>query len=248
MIKIERTEVVGLEASIREMHYAIAPFEKSDGGFGCGNNGEYFCDNCSSAFHCTSLDTTYNIGPNDFALIRQLRAYDAEYRKFLRSITVYVDITAPLYWWTGFNIPTDGMTINLYEIMSKIEDKEFTLNDFSCEHLLKPKDVHLPNDSCCTWNWEGCGVIAPIDILEETINMLNQARKMFLETNDDKYWWQIIRLLPNSYNKKKMVTLNYEILMDLYESHQTNKFDEWSTFCNWVEVLPYSELIIIKEN
>lgn len=248
MLKIERTEVVGLEAAIREMHYAVAPCEKSDGGFGCGNNNEYFCDDCSSALHCTSVDTTYNIGPNDFALIRQLRNCDAEYRKFLRTITVYVDITAPLYWWTGFNIPTDGMTTNLYGIMSKIEDKEFTLNDFSCEHLLKPKDVNLPNDSCCNWNWEGCEIIAPIDILEEAINMLNKARKMFIETNDEKYWWQIIQLLPNSYNQKKMVTLNYEILMDLYESHQTNKFDEWSAFCNWVEVLPYSELIIIKEN
>lgn len=248
MIKIERTEVVGLEAAVREMHYAIAPFENSDGGFGCGNNREYFCDNCSSTFHCTSLDTTYNIGPNDFALIRKLRNYDAEYRKFLRTITVYVDITAPLYWWTEFNIPTDGMTTNIYGIMSEIEDKEFTLEDFSFEHLLRPIDVHLPNDSCCTWSWEGCDIIAPINILEETINMLNQARKMFLETNDEKYWWQMIRLLPNSYNQKKMVTLNYEILMDLYESHQNNKFDEWSTFCNWVEVLPYSELIIIKEN
>lgn len=245
MIKIERTEVVGLEAAIREMHYAIAPFEKSDGGFGCGNNNEYFCDNCSSAFHCTSVDTTYNIGPNDFALIRQLRNYEAEYRKFLRAITVYVDIIAPLYWWTGFNIPTDGMTTNLYGIMSKIEDKEFTLEDFSYEHLGVTVPAEL-NDGIEVFQnlW--------IESLKRTIEDLNIARYSYIrEQNADlkkKYWWQMIQLLPNSYNQKKMVTLNYEILMDLYEAHQTNKFDEWSTFCNWVEVLPYSELIIIKEN
>ena len=248
MLKIERTEVVGLEAAIREMHYTIAPCENSDSETINMTLKHHEISPGVNTLDYEPCEPYIRIGPNDFSLIRQLRNYDAEYRKFLRTITVYVDITAPLYWWEGFNIPTDVMTTNLYGITSKIEDKEFTLEDFSYEHLLRPIDVHLPNDSCCTWNWEGCGIIAPIDILEETINMLNQARKMFLETNDEKYWWQMIRLLPNSYNQKKMVALNYETLMDLYESHQNNKFDEWSTFCNWVEVLPYSELIIIKEN
>lgn len=241
MLKIERTEVAGLEAAIREMHYTIAPHEKSDSGFGCGNSNEYFCDNCSSSFHCTSLRTTYNIGPNDFSLIRHLRDSDADYRKFLRTITVYADITAPLYWWTGFDIPTAGMTTNLYGITSKIENKEFTLEDFSCEYLDQTAFTQRESQT-----------------LRKVIDDLNYYRKYYLSLAEqhvcgsDKrandILWQMIQLLPSSYNQKKMVTLNYEILMDLYESHQTNKFDEWSTFCNWVEVLPYSELIIIKEN
>ena len=241
MLKIERTEVVGLEAAIREMHYAIAPCEKSDGGFGCGNNNEYFCDNCSSSFHCTSLDTTYNIGPNDFALIRCLRNSDADYRKFLRTITVYVDITAPLYWWMGFDVPTAGMTTNLDGIMRRITDKEFTLSDFSCEYLDQTAFVQRSAKT-----------------LEKVIGDLNYYREYYISLAEqhvcgsdkraNEILWQMIQLLPSSYNQKKMVMLNYEILMDLYESHQTNKFDEWSTFCNWIEVLPYSELIIIKEN
>ncbi len=130
--------------------------------------------------------------------------------------------------------------------MHKIHAKEFTLEDFSYEHLLETKDVNVPNDSCCNWNWEGCGIIAPIDILEETINMLNKARKMFLETKDKKYWWQMIQLLPTSYNQKRTVTLNYEVLANIYKSRRNHKLDEWHALCYWIESLPYSELIIGK--
>ena len=127
--------------------------------------------------------------------------------------------------------------------MHKIHAKEFTLEDFSYEHLLEQKDVHVPNDSCCNWNWEGCGVIAPIDILEETINMLNKAREMFLKTKDKKYWWQMIQLLPSSYNQRRTVQLNYEALANIYKSRKDHKLDEWRDFCSWIETLPYSELI-----
>ena len=127
--------------------------------------------------------------------------------------------------------------------MHKIAAKEFTLEDFSCEHLLEQKDVHVPNDSCCNWNWEGCAVIAPINILEETVNMLNTAREMFLETKDKKYWWQMIQLLPSSYNQRRTVMLNYEVLANIYKSRRNHKLDEWHTFCDWIEKLPYSELI-----
>ena len=130
--------------------------------------------------------------------------------------------------------------------MHKIHAKEFTLEDFSCEHLLEPKDVNVPNDSCCNWNWEGCGIIAPIDILEETVNMLNKARKMFLETKDKKYWWQMIQLLPTSYNQKRTVMLNYEVLANIYKSRRNHKLDEWHTLCDWIESLPCSELITGK--
>ena len=127
--------------------------------------------------------------------------------------------------------------------MHKIHAKEFTLEDFSYEHLLEPKDVHVPNDSCCNWNWEGCGIISPIDILEETISMLNKARKMFLETKDKKYWWQMIQLLPSSYNQKRTIMLNYEVLANIYKSRKDHKLDCWRDFCSWIETLPYSELI-----
>ena len=131
--------------------------------------------------------------------------------------------------------------------MHKIAEKEFTLEDFSHEHLLEKKDVNNPNDSCCNWNWEGCEIIAPIDILEETINMLNKAMKMFLETKDKKYWDAMIQLLPSSYNQRRTIMLNYEVLANIYKSRRNHKLDEWHTFCDWIEGLPYSELITGKE-
>lgn len=129
--------------------------------------------------------------------------------------------------------------------MHKIHEKEFTLEDFSHEHLMVEKDFvgFDTSTECCNWNWEGCGFIIPIDILEETINMLNKARKLYLETKDKKYWWQMIQLLPSSYNQKRTVMLNYEVLSNIYISRREHKLDEWREFCRWIETLPYSELI-----
>ena len=185
----------------------------------------------------------YLIGPNDHELMMRLRNAGTDHRKFMRMITVYLNITAPLYWWKEFDTYKVGSVANSCSTMHKIHAKEFTLEDFSYEHLLGQKDVHVPNDSCCNWNWEGCGVIAPIDILEETINMLNKAREMFLETKDKTYWWQMIQLLPSSYNQKRTVMLNYEVLANIYKSRKDHKLDEWRDFCSWIETLPYSELI-----
>ena len=185
----------------------------------------------------------YLIGPNDYELMMRLRNAGTDHRKFMRMITVYLDITAPLYWWKEFDTYKVGSVANSCSTMHKIHAKEFTLEDFSHEHLLEPKDVHVPNDSCCNPNWEGCGIIAPFDILEETINMLNKARKMFLETKDNRYWWQMIQLLPSSYNQKRTVMLNYEVLANIYKSRKDHKLDEWRDFCSWIETLPYSELI-----
>ena len=133
--------------------------------------------------------------------------------------------------------------------MHKITEKELTLEDFSHEHLLEQKDVNNPNDNCCNlnWNWEGCEIIAPIDILKETINMLNKAMKMFLETKDKKYWDAMIQLLPSSYNQRRTIMLNYEVLANIYKSRRNHKLDEWHTLCDWIEELPYSELITGKE-
>ena len=185
----------------------------------------------------------YLIGPNDYELMMRLRNAGTDHRNFMRMIVVYADVIAPLYWWKEFDTYKVGTVANSCSTMHKIHAKEFTLEDFSYEHLLEPKDVHVPNDSCCNPNWEGCGIIAPIDILEETINMLNKAREMFLETKDKKYWWQMIQLLPSSYNQKRTVMLNYEVLANIYKSRKDHKLDCWRDFCSWIETLPYSELI-----
>ena len=187
------------------------------------------------------------IGPNDHKLMMKLRNAGTDHRKFMRMITIYLNITAPLYWWKEFDTYKVGSVANSCSTMHKIHAKEFTLEDFSYEHLLEPKDVHVPNDSCCNWNWEGCGIISPIDILEETISMLNKARKMFLEAKDKKYWWQMIQLLPSSYNQKRTVMLNYEVLANIYKSRKDHKLDCWRDFCSWIETLPYSELITNEE-
>ena len=185
----------------------------------------------------------YFLGPNDLDLMMRLRNAGTDHRKFMRMIVVYVTITAPLYWWKEFDTYRVGVEKNSCSTMHKIHAKEFTLDDFSCEHLLKPKDVDVPDNSCCNPNWEGCGIIAPIDILEETVNMLNKAREMFLETKDKKYWYTMIQLLPSSYNQKRTVMLNYEVLANIYKSRKDHKLNEWRDFCSWIETLPYSELI-----
>lgn len=243
MLKIENTEIVGWNAAIRGMRNPMNSWNKSDSGYCCGDV------KCSVMSECDlGCDIPhFCIGPNDLDLMTRLRNAGTDHRKFMRMITVYVDITAPLYWWKEFDTYKVGTVANSCSTMHKIAAKEFTLEDFSHEHLLEPKDVHVPNDSCCNWNWEGCEIIAPIDILEETINMLNTARKMFLETKDKKYWWQMIQLLPSSYNQKRTVMLNYEVLANMYKSRKNHKLDEWHTFCDWIESLPYSELITGKE-
>ena len=243
MIKIENSEVLGWEHAIRGMRNPMNSWEKSDSGY-CGRD---LLRNCRTCVHRnTSYPACYSgfdLGPNDYDLMVRLRNAGTDHRKYMRMIAVYVDITAPLYWWKEFDTYKVGTVANSCSTMHKIHAKEFTLDDFSYEHLLEPKDVHVPNDSCCNWNWEGCGIISPIDVLEETVNMLNKARKMFLETKDKKYWWQMIQLLPSSYNQKRTVMLNYEVLANIYKSRKDHKLDCWRDFCSWIETLPYSELI-----
>lgn len=256
MLKIENVEVMGWEHAIRGMRNPKNSWEKSDSGY-CKPNGN--CDDCNNFSICVpnfepyfmrfwegrDIDCVcdFAIGPNDHSLMTTLRNAGTDHRKFMRMITVYLDVTAPLYWWKEFDTYKVGTVANSCSTMHKIHAKEFTLEDFSHEHLLEPKDVNLPGNSCCNWNWEGCGIIAPIDILEETINMLNKAMKMFLETKDKKYWDAMIQLLPSSYNQRRTIMLNYEVLANIYKSRRNHKLDEWHTFCDWVEGLPYSELI-----
>ena len=250
MIKIENVVTPSSEqwkALILGARNAMNSWERSDSKR-CSEVNFPDCEGCplldDAHDGCFGIgDNPLVIGPNDYDLMKRLRNAGTDHRKFMRMITVYLDITAPLYFWKEFDTYKVGTVANSCSTMHKIHAKEFTLEDFSYEHLLEPKDVHVPNDSCCNWNWEGCGVIAPIDILEETINMLNKAREMFLETKDKKYWWQMIQLLPSSYNQKRTVMLNYEVLANIYKSRKDHKLDCWRDFCSWIETLPYSELI-----
>ena len=163
----------------------------------------------------------YRVGADDISLMKCLSKAGTDHRKFMRMMPVYVRITAPLYWWKEFDTYKVGTVGNSCSTMHKIHAKEFTLEDFSCEHLYCGFKEHL----------------------EETIRFLNSARNKFLETKDKKYWWQMIQLLPSSYNQTRNVMLNYEVLFNIYHSRKNHKLDEWIEFCKWIKTLPYSELI-----
>lgn len=182
----------------------------------------------------------YGLGENDLDLMMRLRNAGPEHRKFMRMITVYMDITAPLYWWKEFDTYKVGIVANSCSTMHKIHAKEFTLEDFSCEHLLSSA-----NDKKCVIEdiYDSYYELDPTDMLDRIIDMLNKCRILFLETKDKKYWWQMIQLLPSSYNQKRKIMLNYEVLVTMYHQRKNHKLDEWREFCSWIETLPYSELI-----
>ena len=292
MIKLENTEVVGWEAAIRGMRNPMNSWEKSDSTFSkhiCSNTvcwtdislnelppcnipEEVHVDNWTGLF--------YNIGPNDLDLMKKLRNAGTDHRKFMRMIVVYVDITAPLYWWKEFKTYRAGrrfgddepdiidarylecdIETNSCSTMHKIHEKEFTLEDFSREHLIN-EPFPVADEYVETY----------LDCMTDTIKALNCAREKYLETKRDLYlerekalnmntsepmadvkklqekqklyWWQMIQLLPSSYNQKRTVMLNYEVLANIYKSRKNHKLDEWSIgFMEWIESLPYSELI-----
>lgn len=201
MIKIENTEVLGWEAAIRGMRNPMNSWDKSD----------------SSVV----LHAAVAIGDKDLDLMKRLRNAGTDHRKFMRMITVYVDLTAPLYWWKEFSTYKIGTVANSCSTMHKIHAREFELDDFSCDHL----------------NFGSTAV------LQTTINQLNACREVFVETKDKEWWWQMIQLLPTSYNQKRTVMLNYEVLANMYKSRKNHKLDEWHELCRWIEGLPYSELI-----
>lgn len=225
MIKIENTEIVGWEAAIRGMRNPLNSWEKSDSkwysiGIPTSN---------SAAINDKYLSQKYCIGDNDYDLMKRLRNAGTDHRKFMRMITVYVDITAPLYWWKEFDTYKVGTVANSCSTMHKIHAKEFTLDDFSHEHLMSKAQVY--------------NGYVPTSVLECTIGALNEFRKLYLETKNKEYWWQLIQLLPSSYNQRRTVMLNYEVLANIYKSRRNHKLDEWHVFCEWIENLPYSELI-----
>lgn len=252
MLKIENTEVIGWEHAIRGMRNPKNSWVKSDSGV-CATHGPAHCADCVyTDCHADDVEigTKYILGPNDLNLMTILRNAGTDHRKFMRMITVYLDITAPLYWWKEFDTYKVGTVANSCSTMHKIADKEFTLADFSCEHLdrepyhrnwiesvIVDEDITSPHK---VW-------MTPFDVLRCTIEMLNAYRENYLETKDKQDWWQMIQLLPSSYNQRRTVMLNYEVLANIYKSRRNHKLDEWHTFCDWIESLPYSELITGKE-
>lgn len=231
MLKIDNFEVLGWEHAIRGMRNPMNSWDKSDSKWGC-TVGKFDDSNCET---CELNDDNvccghgaYKIGPNDHDLMMRLRKAGTDHRKFMRMIAVYVDITAPLYWWKEFDTYKVSTVANSCSTMHKIAAKEFTLEDFSCEHLFNDSDVDIYS----------------MNILQMTIDALNAARKKYLETKVKDYWWQMIQLLPSSYNQKRTVMLNYEVLANIYKSRKDHKLDEWHTFCHWIEELPYSEIIL----
>ena len=237
MLKIENTEVVGWEHAIRGMRNPMNSWEKSDSGW------EPQFDTAQGP-----VAGEFVIGPNDYDLMMRLRNAGTDHRKFMRMITVYVDITAPLYWWKEFDTYKVGTVANSCSTMHKIHDKEFTLDDFSCEHLFKEDDVGGMYYSATAEE-----EFTSMDVLKVIIEALNTYRKTYIAVKADtvsdydhmskEYWWQMIQLLPASYNQRRTVMLNYEVLANIYKSRKNHKLDEWYTFCDWIESLPYSELI-----
>lgn len=227
MIKIENSEVMGWEHAIRGMRNPMNSWEKSDSGYECID-------------YSPSEDRDiygYAIGPNDLDLMKRLRNAGTDHRKFMRMIVVYVDLTAPLYWWKEFDTYKVGTVANSCSTMHNIAAKEFTLEDFSHEHMLDVEGEAIEFDNAPGDYWNS------IAVLDITVGVLNMYRQLYLETKDEKYWWQMIQLLPSSYNQKRTVMLNYEVLANIYKSRRNHKLDEWHTFCDWIEELPYSEII-----
>lgn len=181
----------------------------------------------------------FDLGKADLDLMQRLSNAGTDHRKFMRMMPVYVRITAPLYWWKEFDTYKVGTVANSCSTMHKIQEKEFTLDDFSHEHILNGmhSDVWINEDAFD-------GPLCPEEVLYDVVCMLNKCRDKYLETSDKRYWWQMIQLLPSSYNQTRNVMMNYEVLANIYKSRKDHKLDEWREFCKWIETLPYSELII----
>lgn len=222
MLKIENTEVLGWDAAIRGMRNPKNSWEKSDSQF--VRDPDYGCFGACPCAELVDCDCCH-VGPNDLKLMTTLRNAGTDHRKFMRMITVFLDITAPLYWWKEFDTYKVGTVANSCSTMHKIAAKEFTLDDFSHEHL----------------------GYQSIRVLKDTIKVMNDFREEFIKDHEKVNWWQMIQLLPSSYNQKRTVMLNYEVLANIYKSRRHHKLDEWHTLCDWIESLPYSELITGKE-
>jgi hypothetical protein len=245
MIKLEHVVLASPEQMkfiIEGMRNPMNSWEKADSGNGCDSG---FCSGpCAFSPQWCGNTPRHILGENDHSLMQRLSNAGTDHRKFMRMLPVYVRITAPLYWWKEFDTYKVGTVANSCSTMHKIQAKEFTQDDFSCEH------IHIRQST---------------DVLKETIDALNVFRDVYLNggilsyengnqrcygKNDKEIWWQMIQLLPSSYNQTRNVMMNYEVLANIYKSRKDHKLDEWRNFCKWIEELPYSELIAgkTKEN
>ena len=228
MIEFENVDVFGWEASIRGLRSPMNSWDKSDSHW-CN------CEECTMILHgdepgkeCNDGEFGFCIGNNDLDLMKKLIAAGSDHSKFMRMINVTLDITAPLYWWKEFDTYKVGTVRNSCSTMHKIHEKEFTLDDFSHEHL---------------------NMLSTDTLTLHVIPVLNIYRKIYIgegtpaRNHDKNDWWQMIQLLPSSYNQRATVQLNYAVLRNMYHSRKNHKLDEWRAFCNWIESLPYSELI-----
>lgn len=241
MLKIENVEIAGWEAAIRGMRNPKNSWERSDSEWNGWDELSFIPDHVPVVID-EDNEKAFCIGPNDMKLMMNLAKGGPVHAKYRRMITVYVDITAPLYWWKEFDTYKVGTVANSCSTMHKIADKKFTLEDFSHEHLCYDE----------------------LELLKEIIARLNMNRIVFIARNDkqvDRYtvmsdecyakykktlWWQMIQLLPSSYNQKRTICLNYEVLHHIYHDRRNHKLDEWHVVCDWIETLPYSEIITQK--
>ena len=215
MIKIENIDIYGFETAIRGARNPMNSWDRMDS---CYNNGEF------------------EIGENDYKLLKNLTIAGPEHRKWNRMVTVTMDITAPLYWWKEYDTYKVGTVANSCSTMHKIQAKEFELDDFSRDHLYEEKSGWIEDEDGHKW------CCAPT-CLETTVNTLNAYRYQYNKTKDKKYWWAMIQLLPTSYNQKRTVHLNYEVLGTIYHQRRHHKLNEWVEFCDTIKTLPYSEFI-----
>ena len=232
MIKIENTDVMGWGHAIRGMRNPLNSWDKMDS-HDCPCHDGLDCDcpmvegiqepsiECKEALE----KSAFCVGENDYDLMMRLAKAGPEHAKYRRMIVVYADVTAPRYWWTEYDTYKVGTVANSCSTMHKIADKKFTPEDFSTEHLVGKSFAALKN----------------------TLDVMNLEREHYMATKDKDCWWQMIQLLPQSYNQKRTIMLNYEVLANIYRQRKGHKLDEWRDFCKWIEQLPYSELITDKE-
>lgn len=218
MIEITNTDVYGWEAAVRGMRNPMNSWDKSDSA--------YYSDESFVGI------PYFKVGAKDLDLMKRLIKGGTEHRKFLRMVNVTVDINAPLYWWKEFDTYKVGTVANSCSTMHKIHTKEFTWDDFSHEQLIETNDGWVTDAEGFKW----CD---PLTTLETLINTLNACRDIFIATKDKRWWWQMIQLLPSSYNQKRTVRLNYEVLLAQYHQRNGHKLDEWRQYCAWIETLPY---------
>ena len=246
MIKIENVETYGWEAAIRGMRNPKNSWSKSDSFCNPEWNN---CENCADRERCAYIfeqdgePFRAKVGPKDLDLMTRLSNAGTDHGKFLRMITITADITAPLYWWKEYDTYKVGTVANSCSTMHKIADREFTLDDFSHEHLLSMAnndagDALFLNDAN-NIRVDGDGLLCL------TINVLNYYRGRYIKTKDKRYWWQMIQILPSSYNQRRTVQLNYAVLRNMYHARKNHKLDCWVTFCNWIETLPYAKELIV---